>query len=385
MAMQASTSAGFGMAASRAIPRGKQKMGVKKTSVARKDVSDDTTSAAANAAAATSVPGRPRVFLDVAVEGNAIGRIVIELFSDLVPRTVENFRALCTGEKGIGDRGKDLHYKGCFFHRVVPNFMVQGGDITRGNGTGGDSIYGGEFDDESFDVSHSQAGYVSMANTGIPNSNNSQFFILTKPHKQLDNHHCVFGKVTEGLDVVRRIEMCGMCGEAGGMKKRMDEVKSFYITKQTYIKDCGELEPVEAGGSLLALSDDANASKKRARGEGRSQEAQIYHMLKKHKHARLPQTSSGKVATCTLGKARLALETARKRIAAMPAMRLAFVELGRELSDDASAARGGDLGVIKRGVLGDEVEDVAFALERGQLSEVFETSQGVHLVLRGDV
>ncbi|CAI4222023.1 unnamed protein product [Auanema sp. JU1783] len=151
---------------------------------------------------------RPRVFFDITIGGSSAGRIVMELFNDIVPNTAENFRCLCTGEKGKGQSGKPLHYKGSTFHRVIPNFMIQGGDFTRGNGTGGESIYGEKFKDENFKERHTGPGILSMANSG-PNTNGSQFFLCTVKTDWLDGKHVVFGRVVEGMDVVKKVEEQG--------------------------------------------------------------------------------------------------------------------------------------------------------------------------------
>ena len=168
----------------------------------------------------------PQVYFDIAIGGMPAGRITFELFADVVPRTAENFRALCTGEKGMGRERTPLHFKGSSFHRIIPGFMCQGGDFTRGNGTGGESIYGEKFADENFKLKHGGAGTLSMANAG-PNTNGSQFFICTANTSWLDGKHVVFGRVIDGMPVVQQMEKMG---SQGGR-----------TSQPVVIADCGQL------------------------------------------------------------------------------------------------------------------------------------------------
>eukprot|EP00756_Hemistasia_phaeocysticola_P021731 Hpha_TRINITY_DN15790_c3_g9::TRINITY_DN15790_c3_g9_i1::g.38504::m.38504/K05864/PPID, CYPD; peptidyl-prolyl isomerase D len=169
----------------------------------------------------------PRCFLEVEIDGERAGRIEIELYSDIVPKTAENFRSLCTGERGMGTKTKKpLHYKDTLFHRVIQGFMVQAGDFGRFNGTGGESIYGGRFEDENFTLRHEKAGTVSMANKG-KDTNGSQFFITCAPAKHLDGKHVVFGQVVEGMDIVRKLER--------------EKVRNDKPLRKCMIVSCGEV------------------------------------------------------------------------------------------------------------------------------------------------
>jgi len=160
-----------------------------------------------------------KVFFEISVDGKVLGKVIMELRSDVVPKTADNFRALCTGEKGFG-------YKGSGFHRVIPGFMCQGGDFTNHNGTGGKSIYGNKFADENFQLKHTGFGCLSMANAG-PNTNGSQFFICTGATEWLDGKHVVFGQVVEGKEFIKTVE--GYGSSSGKTKAKIT------------ISDCGQL------------------------------------------------------------------------------------------------------------------------------------------------
>lgn len=177
----------------------------------------------------------PTVYFDVAIKGGPtvvtdLGRVVFELYNDIAPKTAENFRQLCTGEGGEGkSTALPLHFKGSPFHRIIKGFMIQGGDFSNKNGTGGESIYGTKFEDETFELTHDKPGLLSMANSG-PNTNGSQFFITTVPTPHLDGKHVVFGQVLQGYGVVRELE--NVATEEGDKP-----------THECFIKDCGQLPP----------------------------------------------------------------------------------------------------------------------------------------------
>lgn len=304
---------------------------------------------------------RVKVFFEVALDSAVVGKVVFELYNDIVPKTAENFRALCTGEKGKGKLGCNLHFKGSLFHRIIPGFMCQGGDFTRGNGTGGESIYGEKFRDENFKMKHTQSGILSMANSG-PHSNGSQFFICTDKTPHLDGKHVVFGKVVSGQDIIKKMEAVGSA--------------SGKTSKRASIKDCGQIGNEDA-------AEEASAEKRR-KLDG-PEKVQVLHIIRKHNLSRRPSSWREPTITCTpdeagqfLGLLRGQLEKHRD-----PAeLKAAFQELAREHSDCGSAKKGGDLGMFAREKMQKAFSDVSFKLRVGEMSDIAVTDSGVHIILR---
>jgi len=186
----------------------------------------------------------PRVFFDIEIDKKTIGRVIFELFADIVPKTAENFRVLCTGVQ------KPLHFKGSSFHRVIKGFMLQGGDFTRRDGTGGESIYGPKFEDESFQLCHDTAGLLSMANAG-KNTNGSQFFITLVPCPHLDGKHVVFGRVIDGMEVVDIVS-----------ETVTDKNDRPYAN--VMIANCGELQLLSAATAISVPSQVAPGKRSRS-------------------------------------------------------------------------------------------------------------------------
>ncbi|KAJ9444152.1 Peptidyl-prolyl cis-trans isomerase CYP19-1 [Diplonema papillatum] len=217
-------------------------------------------------------PKNPVVFFDIEQKGSKLGRVVMELYADVTPKCAENFRCLCTGEKGKGKCGKPLHYKGSKFHRVIPKFMIQGGDFTAGNGSGGESIYGKNFRDENFKLQHSQVGMLSMANAG-PNTNGSQFFITTSTPKHLNGKHTVFGKVIEGYNFIQAVE-------------KVKTNRQDAPLQPVVIADCGEIKSKpapKAAAAPAAAAAGAPAAKPAAAAAAAAEEPK---KKKKAKRAR---------------------------------------------------------------------------------------------------
>ncbi|KAK5168162.1 peptidyl-prolyl cis-trans isomerase cpr6 [Saxophila tyrrhenica] len=186
---------------------------------------------------------RSHVWFKISIGGTEAGRVLFQLYNDVVPKTAENFRALCTGEKGPGASGKPLHYAGSTFHRVIKGFMIQGGDFTEGNGTGGESIYGEKFEDENFELKHEKPFLLSMANAG-PGTNGSQFFVTTVPTPHLDGKHVVFGEVVGGKSVVRQVENTAVGAN--------DVPEARCV-----IEECGEVPEGEDVGEFVKKTPDA--------------------------------------------------------------------------------------------------------------------------------
>lgn len=301
----------------------------------------------------------PEVFFDIAFDGTPVGRIVFELYASVVPKTADNFRCLCTGEKGKGRSGKRLNFLGCVFHRIIPGFMCQGGDFTRGDGTGGESIYGDKFRDENFQMKHTGRGILSMANSG-PHTNGSQFFICTAATPHLDGKHVVFGKVISGYEVVQKMERCGS--------------SEGRTSKKVTIQNCGEVE--------------RDAPAKRARTEAMpatvSDEVQTLHIIRKHSGSRRPSSWRQEHITCSREEARQHVAGLRAQLVGRPAeeLRRKFEEFASVHSDCGSAKKGGDLGVFPRGKMQKAFEDASFDLPVGGLSEVVSTDSGEHIILR---
>ncbi|BGP52081.1 hypothetical protein JCM10450v2_008052 [Rhodotorula kratochvilovae] len=197
-----------------------------------------------------------RTFMDFAVEGEPLGRVVFELFDGVVPKTCENFRALCTGSKGVNELGIPLWYKGSILHRVIAGFMVQGGDFTQRNGKGGESIYGGTFEDESLKREIDEEGLLCMANRG-KNTNGSQWFVSLRPCPHLAGKHVVFGKVVKGYEIIVAIS-----------KLPVDE-KDRPISLVT-VSHCGELERKSAAKPAPPPSPSIASSRSRSRSVSRS-------------------------------------------------------------------------------------------------------------------
>ncbi|KAF9024951.1 hypothetical protein BDZ89DRAFT_1092739 [Hymenopellis radicata] len=205
---------------------------------------------------------RPRVFLDFSLDNVSLGRVILELYTESAPQTAENFRALCTGEKGLSSAGVPLYYKNSIVHRCIKDFMIQGGDFTKRNGTGGESIFGGNFPDEDLSRPLDAEGLLCMANRG-PNTNGSQFFITLRECPHLNGKHVVFGKVIRGYDdVISKIANVPVDG-----KDRP--------TTSVIISNCGELElrkkePVKRDRSPEDVDDNIRRSRHSSLSRSRS-------------------------------------------------------------------------------------------------------------------
>lgn len=370
---------------------------------------------AAKAAAETESPN-PVVFLEIAIDDAPVGRIEFELFANVVPKTAENFRCLCTGERDRskgGSKGR-LSFQGSPFHRIIPGFMCQGGDITKGNGTGGMSIYGDKFDDENFKLKHTM-GCLSMANSG-PNTNGSQFFICVGNASHLDGKHVVFGKVVSGYDIVEIMEEKGSrtgrtrkrvtilgCGMLKQEEAQPDKrVRLIDVTPAArLVQESPQDAPVEGGLFGLLRQQDALAAEAAAgvsvashdgvpRASNTSgsskqpEEVHVLHILRKHTGSRKPKSFRGAPITCSQEEAEDYLEEIANQFVGLPTEELPkhFAAMAKSESDCASAKKNGDYGRFSRGQRDSEFEKAAFALQVGEMSDIVRTPSGVHLILR---
>jgi len=317
---------------------------------------------------------RPQVFFEIGFNGASAGKIVMELFSDVVPKTAENFRCLCTGELGKSKiSSHKLHYVNSPFHNVIPGFCCQGGDFTMisGVGTGGESIYSRLFEDESFAMKHDQAGLLSMVNTG-KNMNGSQFFITLDALPELDDRHVVFGRVVEGMDIVKQMEELG--SENGKPAKRIT------------IQQCGQVASKDENGKIVPMKIEPAA--KRQKQDSEPSEVHILHIVRKHADSRRPSSWRQEKITCTEDEAMDFLSNIRKELQYREAcvdnaaMKEFFKELARKHSDCGSAKKGGNLGTFARGKMQKIFEDAAFDLKVSELSKIVSTDSGCHLLLR---
>lgn len=341
-------------------------------------------------------PKTVKVFFEIGIHGDVVGRIEFELFTDVVPRTCENFRCLCTGEMGRSQMTKArLSYQNSTFHRIIPGFMCQGGDFTRGNGTGGESIYGESFADENFDLQHKK-GCLSMANSG-PNTNGSQFFICTEATPHLDGKHVVFGQVSSGYEVLEKMEAMG--SRNGKVAKKvsilscgMVDAVEEPVAKAARIIDtapAARLVPAEAGEGLglfglLSAEPMPLEPALELRPSEDAHEAHVLHILRKHVGSRKPKNRGGEPITCSAQEAEQHLEEIAKQLVGLEGseLRIRFAELAKTESDCASAKKGGDYGRFHRGQRELAFEEAAFALKLNQVSKIVSTMSGLHLILR---
>lgn len=349
---------------------------------------------------------RPKVFLEIAISNRKLGRIVIECFGDVVPKTVENFRALCTGEKGVSAvNGKKLCYKGSKFHRIIPSKIIQGGDISKGDGSGGMSIYAqdsdGTFGDENFKLKHDRPGLISMAHKGGERGVNcSQFFFTTKANPKFDGVHCCFGRVIQGMDLISKVESAGTqsgrplfdvviddCGElesaAMELRKRKkpeaeDKLPTGWEKKESrskpglfyYVHEGGytQFEPPTSRGRdpLTAMADIAKRRRVEAEARGEkpkdllaagheevracnSGEIRVWHIVKKHRDFFGKPATSWRQKSITWSKdeAKAVLEKLRWKLINIgygggdQAMQRKFENLARLESDDDHTAKVG--------------------------------------------